>query len=205
VPYADHYRDRGNWPDPRRAYQRPEQPPQPVPGPQPAQRSGGAGGNERLTDDRAVLLLLLAVEGLPVLRIGRLLTLHVFLGLLFLGQVALKAGSVIYHFARYYTGSEPVPAQGAARAAAVLARADGHLLTAVVFGSGVMLAVTGPGQARGCCCTGLVHLVVLRDDHPRARLRTAPARAARRPVIALLTVHLAGQWRPVGIPFRIHR
>jgi hypothetical protein len=29
----------------------------------------------------AVLLLLLAVKGLPVLRIGRLLTLHVFLGL----------------------------------------------------------------------------------------------------------------------------
>ena len=33
----------------------------------------------------AVLLVLLAVEGFTILRIGRLLTLHVFLGMLLLG------------------------------------------------------------------------------------------------------------------------
>jgi hypothetical protein len=43
----------------------------------------------------AVLLVLLAVEGFTILRVGRLLTLHVFLGMLLLGPVALKAGSVL--------------------------------------------------------------------------------------------------------------
>jgi hypothetical protein len=36
-----------------------------------------------------------------------LLTLHVFLGMLLRGPVVVKAGSVLYRFVRYYTGSEP--------------------------------------------------------------------------------------------------
>ena len=101
----------------------------------------------------AVLLVLLAVEGFTILRVGRLLTLHFFLGMLLLGPVALKAGSVIYRFVRYYTGSAPYRRKGPP---ALLLRLLGPvimLLTACVFGSGVMLAVTGPGRARGCCCT----------------------------------------------------
>jgi hypothetical protein len=71
-----------------------------------AERSGGAEGNGRLTAmTGAALLILLAVECYTILRIGRLLTLHVFLGMLLLGPVTLKAGSVLYRFARYYTGS----------------------------------------------------------------------------------------------------
>ena len=94
----------------------------------------------------AVLLVLLAVEGFTILRVGRLLTLHFFLGMLLLGPVALKAGSVIYRFARYYTGSAPYRRKGPP---APLLRLLGPviiLLTAGVFGSGVMLAVAGPGQ-----------------------------------------------------------
>src|SRR6202021_1832803 len=79
----------------------------------PARRSGGAEGNERLTAmTGAVLLILLAVECYTILRIGRLLTLHVFLGMLLLGPVTLKAGSVIYRFVRYYTSSEPYRRRG---------------------------------------------------------------------------------------------
>ena len=114
-------------------------------------------GNERLTViTGAVLLILLAVECYTILRIGRLLTLHVFLGMLLLGPVALKAGSVLYRFARYYTGSEPYRRKGPP---ALLLRVLGPvimLLTALVFGSGIMLAVTGPSYgaaqrvARGC-------------------------------------------------------
>ena len=111
----------------------------------PAQRSGGAEGNERLTAvTGAVLLILLAVECYTILRIGRLLTLHVFLGMLLLGPVTLKAGSVLYRFARYYTGSAPYRRKGPP---ALLLRLIGPiimLLTACVFGSGIMLAVTGP-------------------------------------------------------------
>jgi hypothetical protein len=92
----------------------------------------------------AVLLVLLAVEGLTILRARRLLTLHVFLGMLLPGPIAPKAGSAIYRFGRCYAGSA-VPARGTARAAAALARPVVILLTAGVFGSGVMLAVTGPG------------------------------------------------------------
>jgi hypothetical protein len=92
----------------------------------------------------AVLLILLVIECYTILRIGRLLTLHVFLGMLLLGPVTLKAGSVIYRFGRYYTKSAPYRRQGPP---APLLRLIGPvivLLTACVFGSGVMLAVTGP-------------------------------------------------------------
>jgi hypothetical protein len=92
----------------------------------------------------AVLLVLLAAEGLTILSIGRLLTWHFFLGMLLLGPVALKAGSVTYRFFRYYTGSAPYRHKGPP---ALLLRLLGPvlmILTACVFGSGVMLAVVGP-------------------------------------------------------------
>jgi len=111
----------------------------------PVLRSGGAEGNERLTAmTGAVLLILLLVECYTILSIGRLITLHVFLGMLLLGPVTLKAASVIYRFARYYTGSAPYKRKGPP---ALLLRVIGPvivLLTACVFGSGVMLAVSGP-------------------------------------------------------------
>jgi len=97
----------------------------------------------------AVLLILLLVECYTILRIGRLLTLHVFLGMLLLGPVTLKAASVIYRFARYYTGSAPYRRKGPP---ALLLRLIGPvivLLTACVFGSGIMLAVTGPSYGYG--------------------------------------------------------
>ena len=114
-------------------------------GSQAAPGLGGAEGNERLTAmTGAVLLIGLAVECYTILRIGRLLTLHVFLGMLLLGPVVLKAGSVLYRFVRYYTGSAPYRRKGPP---ALLLRVIGPiimLLTACVFGSGIMLAVTGP-------------------------------------------------------------
>lgn len=108
-------------------------------------RYGGAAGNERLTVlTGAVLLVLLAAEGFTILRLGRLLTLHFFLGMLLLGPVTLKAGAVIYRFYRYYTGSAPYRRKGPP---ALLLRLLGPfvvLLTACVFGSGVILAFVGP-------------------------------------------------------------
>jgi hypothetical protein len=115
-----------------------------------AGQSGGAEGNERLTAmTGAVLLVLLLVECYTILRIGRLLTLHVFLGMLLLGPVTVKAAAVLYRFARYYTGSAPYRRKGPP---APLLRVIGPilmLLTACVFGSGIMLAVTGPGYNYG--------------------------------------------------------
>jgi hypothetical protein len=66
--------------------------------------------------------------------------------MLLLGPVTLKAGSVLYRFVRYYTGSEPYRRKGPP---ALLLQVIGPVimqLTACVFGSGIMLAVTGPGN-----------------------------------------------------------
>jgi hypothetical protein len=91
----------------------------------------------------AVLLILLAAEGLTILRIGRLLTWHFFLGMVLLGPVALKAGSVTYRFFRYYTGSAPYRRNGPPAPLLRLLGPVIMLLTAAVFGSGVMLALAG--------------------------------------------------------------
>ena len=113
----------------------------------PVTRSGGAEGNERLTAiTGAVLVILLAVEGYTILSVGRLLTLHVFLGMLLLGPVTLKAGSVLYRFARYYSGSEPYRRKGPPAPLLRIIGPINMLLTACVFGTGIMLAVTGPGN-----------------------------------------------------------
>ena len=115
------------------------------PAPRPASRWGGATGNERLTAmTGAVLLVLLLAEGLTILSLRQLLTLHFFIGMLLIGPVALKAGSTIYRFARYYTGHPEYQRKGPP---APLLRLLGPfivLLTASVIGTGVMLGVTGP-------------------------------------------------------------
>jgi hypothetical protein len=71
-----------------------------------ADATGGAAGNERLTAmTGAVLLVLFAAEGLTILSIHRLLTVHFFVGMLLLGPVALKVASTGYRFVRYYSGA----------------------------------------------------------------------------------------------------
>jgi hypothetical protein len=75
--------------------------------------TGGAEGNERLTAlTGSVLLVLFAAEGLTILSVHQLLTLHFFLSMLLIGPVALKACSVLYRFARYYTGAEEYRTKG---------------------------------------------------------------------------------------------
>jgi hypothetical protein len=108
--------------------------------------TGGAAGNERLTALAGmVLLALFAAEGVTILSVRRLLTLHFFLGMLLIGPVVLKACSTIYRFLRYYSGAAEYRRKGPP---ALLLRLLGPvvLLTSVsVIGTGVMLAVTGPG------------------------------------------------------------
>ena len=69
--------------------------------------AGGSAGNEHLTAVLgAVLLLLLAVEGATLLRIGSLLTVHAFVGILLVPVVGLKLASAGWRMLRYYLGSE---------------------------------------------------------------------------------------------------
>jgi hypothetical protein len=58
---------------------------------------GETQGNERLTVITGlVLIVLLAAVGVTIVRIGQLLWLHLFLGLVVLGPVCLKLGSTGY-------------------------------------------------------------------------------------------------------------
>lgn len=108
--------------------------------------TGGAEGNERLTAvTGAVLLVLLAAEGFTILAIHQLLTLHFFVGVLLVGPVVLKTCSTVYRFVRYYSGAPGYRRKGPP---ALLMRLLGPfvlLLSLAVIGTGIALAVTGPG------------------------------------------------------------
>jgi hypothetical protein len=105
---------------------------------------GGPEGNARLTAAvGAVLLVLFAVQGVTILFLGQLLTVHFFVGLLLIGPVALKLAATGYRFLRYYTGSPAYRRQGPP---APLLRVLGPLVvasTVTVLATGVLLAVLG--------------------------------------------------------------
>jgi hypothetical protein len=68
--------------------------------------AGGSDGNERLTAaTAAVLVVLLALEGLTLLGIQQFLRPHIFLGLLLIPPVLLKLASTGWKMTRYYRGS----------------------------------------------------------------------------------------------------
>lgn len=108
---------------------------------------GGVDGNEWLTTVTGTLLIvLLAVLGVTIVRIGQLTWLHLFLGLLLIGPVALKMASTGYRFARYYAHSPRYVDRGPPalelRALAPLVVAS----TVIVFASGIVLLFLGPAN-----------------------------------------------------------
>ena len=109
--------------------------------------AGGTDGNERLTAIVGVLLLaLFAVLGVTIIRIGQLLWLHLFLGLLLIGPVVLKLASTGYRFARYYVVTAAYRLKGPPHP---LLRGLAPVLvvtTLAVFATGVLLLVDGPGS-----------------------------------------------------------
>ncbi|HEY7264822.1 MAG TPA: hypothetical protein VH589_25485 [Trebonia sp.] len=188
-------------------------------------RTGGAEGNERLTAmTGTVLLVLLAAEGFTILSLGQMLTLHFFLGMLLLGPVALKAGSTIYRFTRYYAGSTRYRRKGPPQ---LMMRLIGPVIiasTALMFGSGIALAVTGPAGRQPWLflhkasfviwfMVMTTHVLVYLPRLPRLiaaefppavlggrgmRLSLLAASLFAGLVIAVLTVHLAGPWHITG-------
>ena len=88
-----------------------------------------------------MLLVLFAAEGFTILSIHQLITVHFFLGMLLIGPVLLKAATVCYRFARYYTGAAEYRRKGPP---APLLRVLGPVVLGTslgVLGTGVMLAV----------------------------------------------------------------
>ncbi len=109
--------------------------------------AGGTDGNERLTTvTGVVLLVLLAVLGVTILRIKPLLDIHMFLGILLIGPVTLKLASTGYRFVRYYTSEPRYRRKGPPAMALRLLAPLVVLSTLVVFATGVVLLLAGPGS-----------------------------------------------------------
>ena len=102
---------------------------------------GGSAGNEQLTlAIAALLIVLLTVEGATILRIGSLLTVHAFVGMLLIPVVALKLASTGWRMLRYYQRGEEYVLRGPPHIALrVLVAPVLVLSTLLVFGTGVAL------------------------------------------------------------------
>ncbi|HWF54410.1 MAG TPA: hypothetical protein VG223_07285 [Solirubrobacteraceae bacterium] len=107
----------------------------------------GVEGNERLTGLVGALLLApLAVEGLTILRIGQLLWLHMFLGMVLVGIIALKLASTGYRFAGYYRGRSSYVAKGPPITPLRLLAVPVVLSTLGVMITGILLLLLGPSS-----------------------------------------------------------
>jgi hypothetical protein len=106
----------------------------------------GVAGNSRLTGGAAVMLLvLLAIEGVTIPFVHRLVGPHIFIGMLLVPPVLLKLGSTGYRFSRYYLGSPPYRRKGPPPWL-MRVLAPGVVLTSLaLFGTGVALLAAGPG------------------------------------------------------------
>jgi hypothetical protein len=183
--------------------------------------TGGVEGNARLTAAVAgVLIVLLAIEGATLPFLGRLLTVHVFVGMLLLGPVALKLGATGYRLGRYYTGSRGYVAKGPPASFMRLVVAPVLVAsTLALFGTGIALVAFGSRagtmlglhKASFIVWVGAMGIHVL--WHVRGMARDALADLGRRRVggagmraglllaglaagvaVAILTLPLAGSW-----------
>jgi hypothetical protein len=110
-------------------------------------RAGGTSGNERLTTATGiVLLLLLAVIGVTLLQLRSLLWVHLFVGMLLIGPIALKLASTGYRFVRYYTANPRYRRKGPPPRVLRMIAPIVVLSTVVVLASGVLLLLIGPSS-----------------------------------------------------------
>ena len=106
-------------------------------------------GNERLTATTAtVLLVLLAVEGVTILSVRQMLSVHIVVGLLLIPPVALKLASTGYRFARYYLGDTAYIVKGPPHLAMRVLAPVLVVSTLTVLGTGVALLALGPAHHR---------------------------------------------------------
>ena len=107
-------------------------------------RLGGTEGNEALTVAAGIVLtLLLAAEGITLLKMDSLLSVHMIIGLVLIPPVLLKIGSTGYRFARYYTHSGAYVHKGPPPQALRLLAPVLVLTTVGIFVTGVLLLALG--------------------------------------------------------------
>lgn len=103
-------------------------------------------GNSRLTGAAgALLFVLLAVEGVTILRVHSLVALHIFVGMVLAPVAVLKTLTTGYRFIRYYTGDAAYVRKGAPPTILRVAGPFVVVLTFAVLATGVGAAVDGPG------------------------------------------------------------
>jgi hypothetical protein len=190
---------------------------------------GGEEGNERLTATTAVVLLvLLAVEGVTILRIRQLLSPHEFVGVLLIPPVMLKLASTGYRFVSYYRGRPAYVRKGPPiLLLRVLVAPVLVLATIAVFATGVALlllnrrhgSLVGLHKAAFLVWAGAFALHVLayvwrlprilarewRGRLPGRRLRYGVVFAALTLglVVALATVPFTDHWRDQNLPHQL--
>jgi hypothetical protein len=107
--------------------------------------SGGVDGNARLTGAAgALIFVFLAIEGVTILAVGRLLSAHVFVGMFLVPIVALKIGTTAYRFTRYYRGAPEYVAKGPPPPILRLAGPVVIVSTVAVFATGIAALIVGP-------------------------------------------------------------
>jgi hypothetical protein len=93
----------------------------------------------------AILLVLLAAEGATIPFVGRLTTLHIFIGVLLVPVVLLKAVSSAWRFGSYYLGRDEYVRRGPPPPLLRLLVAPLVVVsTVVLFGTGILLIVLSP-------------------------------------------------------------
>ena len=97
-----------------------------------------------------MLLVGLAVEGATIPALGQFLSVHIFVGMLLLGPVALKLASVAYRLVRYYTAPASMSARAPTPVMRVVVAPILVLSTLTLFGTGVgLLAFPHRGALSG--------------------------------------------------------
>ena len=108
---------------------------------------GGPDGNEQLTTVTGVILfVLLAIVGFTIPQLRQFIWLHLFVGLLVIGPVALKMASTGYRFVRYYTRNPEYRRKGPPEIALRLIAPIVVLSTIGVFVTGIGLLIVGPAD-----------------------------------------------------------
>ena len=108
------------------------------------QRWGGAEGNSRMTGTTAaVLFVLLAAEGVTVVQVKQLVSVHVFIGMLLVPFVLLKTASTTYRATGYYRGDAAYVEKGPPP---MILRLTGPLMvlsSLAILGTGIALVALG--------------------------------------------------------------
>jgi hypothetical protein len=110
-------------------------------------RTARTEANSRLTATAGIMLfVLLAVQGVTILRIGPLLGAHVVIGFTLLGPTAVKLVSTGWRFFHYYAGDVDYRRAGPPRPLLRVLAPILVLSTGTVFASGIGLLAVRPGR-----------------------------------------------------------